>query len=455
MALEARIAAAIKKAHLLQKDVGYVLMGSDGAPLAAQNEDELFVVASNDKIVTTSSALALLGADFTWTTTLLTKGALSGDTLEGDLLVKGTGDPNISGRDHDADALFLFRLWAEALRAKGIRRVTGSIVLDDSAFDRTYVHPTWSERFKSAWFGAEISALSFADNCVLVQLEAPKNAGTPVRVIVYPPTSYVDVIGHCVATRGKGVWGIKRHPDKNIVYVTGNLKAGSSPDAVWIPVHEPALYFGTVLRETLAAEGITVGAPKLATAPLQPGPDVSTIHTFTSRLLDSIVITNKRSQNFYAEQILKTIGQKRSGVGSFESGIAAVEEHLRSLGIARGQYHYTDGSGLSSDNRFTPRQLATILRAASASSWAEAFKDSLPTSGVDGTLEHRMTEEALRERVHAKTGFLQGVSTLSGYLDLGDSSYPFSILVNAENASKQQMDDLEAAILRIVVRELP
>ncbi|MFN7974088.1 MAG: D-alanyl-D-alanine carboxypeptidase/D-alanyl-D-alanine-endopeptidase [Acidobacteriota bacterium] len=448
---EHKVDEIARRHGLSDGQLGFALLAPDGSLLAGREPDAPMVPASNNKILTTAAALDTLGPGFTWTTTLYRRGVKDGSTLAGDLWVKGTGDPNISGRDHDASTTFLFERWATALKAAGITRVAGDLLLDDFAFDRTWVHPSWPEKFWSAWFGAETSALSLSDNCVAVQIHAPARPQR-VDVSIYPETSYVSVLNNCMATRGRprGEFGIKRHPESNVIYVTGNVRAGASPEAVWIPVHQPTLFFGTVLRESLERAGIALDG-EIREAPLPDASQLVEVDRFTSRLDASVRITNKRSQNFYAEQILKTMGAELHGLGSFENGLDAVERYLsRCAGVAAGSYHHADGSGLSRDNRFSPHAIASVLRAIGGASEGPAFLDSLPISGVDGTLEKRMVSGALAGRVRAKTGYLAEVSSLSGYLERGEDRLPFSILINAPKP-KPEMEDVEERILEVVL----
>lgn len=454
---EEHLGKALRKADVPSEAVGFVVLGSDGAPLWQRHADVPMIVASNNKLVTTAAALSLLGTDHVWETAFGIQGRVVGTTLEGDLWVRGTGDPNISGRDHDGDALFLFRRWAEMLRSSGITRVTGDLVLDDSAFAGERTHPTWLERYREAWFGAESSALELSDGCVSIELVSPGKAGRPVTVATYPDTAYVTLVNSAAAVaRRKDDWSISRHPVANIVYISGSLRTGERPDAVWIPVREPTYYFGAVLSEELHRAGVGIdGAVRRGSLePLALGR--RTLDTHTSRLAESVVVTNKRSQNLYAELILKTMGARRSGIGTFATGTAAVADWLgRCVGIGEG-YHQVDGSGLSYENRFRPGDLAALLAHMQRTPEGDVLESSLPISGVDGTLRARFSDPELYARIRAKTGFLAGVSGLSGYLETRSGlSLPFSILVNAPDLPKERMEEVEDAILREVFRQLP
>jgi D-alanyl-D-alanine carboxypeptidase/D-alanyl-D-alanine-endopeptidase (penicillin-binding protein 4) len=212
-----------------------------------------------------------------------------------------------------------------------------------------------------------------------------------------------------------------------------------------------------VLADELARAGITIeGEVRRGVAP-ELSVNRRTLDTNTSRLAESVVITNKRSQNLYAEMILKSLGRQASGVGTFATGTDAVARWLeRCVGIPRDVYHQVDGSGLSYENRFAPEVLARILAHMASTPEGAALDASLPVSGVDGTLHARFSDPELYARIHAKTGFLQGVSGLSGYLlTRGGATLPFSILVNAPDVTKVEMEVVEDAILRELVRQLP
>lgn len=453
---DAHLEKVQKKARVPTGGVGFVVMDEQGRPIWQRNSAVPYILASNNKVVTTAAALSILGVDHVWETAFGMQGRVIGTELDGDLWVKGSGDPNISGRDHDGDALFLFRRWADALRAAGVSRVKGDLLLDDSAFAGDRTHPTWLERYREAWFGAETSALVLSDGCVSIEITRPSTSA--VAVGSYPPSAYVTLVSSiAAAAKRKADWSITRHPIANIVYVSGRLRAGDSPEPVWIPVREPTFYFGAVLAEELARHGVALDG-EIRRAELSDIPiDRRTLDTNTSRLADSIVITNKRSQNLYAEMILKSLGRRRSGVGTFATGTAAVAEWLeRCVGIPPDLYHQVDGSGLSYENRFTPGALARILAHVASTPEGAALEASLPVSGVDGTLRARFADPELYARIRAKTGFLQGVSGLSGYLDTeSGAKLPFSILINAEEVTKDRMEAVEDAILREVYRQIP
>mgnify|MGYP005837736129 CR=1 FL=1 len=398
------------------------------------NADELLITASNTKLATTAAALELLGPDYEFRTTVSALGKLQPDgVLAGDLLVVGRGDPSISGRFHDGRPIAVLERWAEAVAAAGIKSIRGGIVADDTFFDRQHVHPSWPQNQFQAWYCAPVSALSFNDNCVRVVVRPGPHPGAPAIAGTEPPTPFFELISSCTTSRarvGESRVAVNRRLGTNRITVSGSVRAQGAPFTTWITVHEPALYTASVFAEVLRARGIAVAGPvRLLTPPLKPEPPGATeLLTTTSSLKEAVVVANRNSQNFYAEQILKTLGREKTGKGTWPGGVEAVEGFLRAAGV-KGTFVYSDGCGLARTNRFSPRQLVQLLRHANGRRWGGLYLRSLAEPGGEGTLSRRL--DALQGRLFAKTGYIQGVSALSGYVESrGQRLLAFSILVN-------------------------
>lgn len=402
-----------------------------GEPIYSYNADELRVIASNTKLFTTAAALHYLGPAFAFETPLLARGRIEGGVLHGDLAVVGRGDPTFSER-FTLDPYAAFRGWARALRERGVFRVTGDLLLVHGYFADGEVHPDWPRDQLSKWYEAPVAALSFNDNCVWVRV-SPTGAGRG-RVDLLPEVGLFTVENLTrtgPSSRHHQVTLTRRHGSSTIE-ARGYVWDRARPLDAWVTVPDPVAWFGAALEAGLAEEGVRIAGGR---RPLErlPSGGWERIAAHRTSILDTVQVINKRSQNFFAESLLKTLGAERCGEGTWEAGVEEVARFLEEeVGIARGGYRMADGSGMSRGNRFSAAQLVGLLRHMYYHRWGRAFLQSLPYSGEPGlSWERRLAQEPYRENVYAKTGTLTGVSTLSGYAK-GRSGrlYAFSILGN-------------------------
>jgi serine-type D-Ala-D-Ala carboxypeptidase/endopeptidase (penicillin-binding protein 4) len=446
-ALTQQVQAALRTAPGLGV---HVVDLQSGASVYGYAPDELRVLASNTKLFTTAAALDSFGPGHLFETRFVLRGSVQGGVLQGDLGVVGGGDPNISGRSFDGDSFAVFRQWARALRERGIRRVTGDVYLAHGLFAGPVIHPDWPRDQLSSWYEAPVDALSFNDNCILVRV-GPGRLGSLAQVEIVPPVRLlrIDNTSRTVASRKSHRVAVSR--DGDLLRVSGAIFSGAGPLEVWVTVPDPARYFGAGLVAALASEGIEV-AGRLRPVPQLPGPVWERVSAFRSDLLTALQVTNKRSQNFYAEALFKGLGARRCGVGSWPEGARAVSEFLAGVGIPRGSFQMSDGSGMSRHNRFTPRQVTLLLRHMYFHPAGSEFAKTLPYGGEDnGSWNKRLAAYPYRGNVYAKTGTLVGVSALSGYAKaVSGRTYAFSILGNRTAgawAAKQAEDRIVMALI--------
>lgn len=440
-ALERAVGAEMTRALKDTASMGvHVVELDSGETVYAYSPDEPRVIASNMKLFTTAAALDSFGAGYFYETRFLMRGNLRGEVLQGDLGVVGSGDPQISGRNYDGDAYGPFRQWARELRDKGVRRVSGDLWLSHGLFKGPLVHPDWPREQLNSWYEAPVAALSFSDNCILVRV-SPGRAGKPAVVETVPPVPLFQVES-TATTRSKGRGSLAINRAGSILYVRGSINQTSGPFETWITVPDPVLYFGSALRAALAEEGVEIEGSLRPVAQL-PGEVWERVGVLRSDLLTAVRTTNKRSQNFYAESLVKKLGAKRCNEGSWEGGARAVSEFLVSLGIPRGSFKIADGSGMSRGNRFSPRHLTTLLRHMFFHPLGREFAQSLPYGGEDmGSWKRRLAAPPYRGNVFAKTGTLAGVSSLSGYAKaVSGKSYAFSILIIGSRGNARGAQD--------------
>lgn len=445
---------------------GIYARDASGKVLASHHAGMRLMPASNRKLITTGVALHALGADFRFQTGLGYTGVLQEDgTLDGDLYILGGGDPTIGTQDTTialkADALFW--KWKTLLREKGIRRIHGRIIGDGSSMEGLLEHPTWDFNDTGTYYGTGGNALCFYENTIDMEVAATRE-GEPISLRqTYPETPWMHVTNFGVTgpagsgnslylyttdlapyAQMRGVFGVDRQPKKE---GTAN-KYGALTCAY---------YFWKNLRET--GWEVTGGYAHVSRAGYIQGPDfeekdlagtpVQIGFTESPRLADIARITNVRSDNFYAESMLRYMGEKATGIAEYDSCLVAESVVLKDLGLNLDQVCLVDGSGLSGNNLVTPEWMVNFLDAMRKSPAFPAFLASLPKPG-EGTLSPIRFPGC--DRVRMKSGSFTGTLCYSGYIldEAGKPAVTFSILTNNSLASTSQV----RAVLMQMVRRL-
>ncbi len=415
--------------------------------------DEPLIIASNTKLFTTAAALDRLGPGYFFETNVLLRGDLRGGSLQGDLAVVGGGDPNISGRHYEGDSLAVFRTWAHSIKDKGVQVIEGDVFLVHGYFEPPQVHPDWPKDQLSRWYEAPVEALSFNDNCILVRVWPGKGIGAPARVETVPslPLFRVRNSASTVGSSRQHKVIVDRVNGSNVITVAGSVFQHAAPVETWVTVPDPLAYFAAALRQAFEEEGLRLTGRVLFSRHL-PVAHWEWAAGYRTDLMTTAEVINKRSQNFFAESLLKLMGAELCGEGSWEAGRQVVEEFLEQLAIESGTYELADGSGMSRKNRFSARQLTSLLRFMYFHPRGRDFLLTLPYSGEPGLKwERRLAEQPYRGNVFAKTGSLLGVSTLSGYIKARSGKiYAFSILCN-RTRSNWRAQRAQDQIVRAVV----
>ena len=429
---------------------------STGEIVYEENQNKSFMPASNLKLYTTSAALTELSPEFKYLTTLETDGTISNGVLSGDLYLKGSGDPTICGRYNGGNVVLTFQQWADSLKAKGIKEVDGNIVGDNGAFDGSPYGSGWAADYETDWYAAQIGGIVFNDNCVDMTVTAGDSIGAPAKVSWNPPTDYINVINETITTPPDSTppgYYITFHRtwNTNVVRVSGNFPMNQPPWHESISVNNPALYAVTVMKEVLQQEGIKVDGKveDIREAATKPDYAAATIlATYTSPALSEIVTTiNKRSQNLYAEQLFRTMGMVFYGHGNMGTGRAVAYPLFTRWGIDTTRIQMHDGCGLSPDDMVSPSSTVAVLTAMYHSKIFKPFYESLPIAGIDGSLRYRMKGTAAENNVHAKTGTIEHVSSLSGYVtDKDGQMFVFSIMVNHYTVPTSLAEKLEDSV---------
>ncbi|HEX8672954.1 MAG TPA: D-alanyl-D-alanine carboxypeptidase/D-alanyl-D-alanine-endopeptidase [Longimicrobium sp.] len=425
-----------------------------GETLYRRNAEKLFVPASNQKIVTGASALETLGPDFRYPTALEAEGPVRDGVLAGNLVVRGSGDPTISARFGGVRPLF--RAWADSLRARGITRIAGAVVGNDDVFDDVALGRGWAWDDLDASYSAEVGGLQLNEGYVTVRVGPGPTPGAPAIITLEPATAYLPVTVNATTGAPGSARNVEatRAPLGPGIVVTGTAPSDSTPEEIEVAVRDNTLFFAHVLREALIEAGIRVDGPALdddarpdtarrATTPLF-------VHT-SPPMPEVLAAFLKPSQNQYGEILLKTMGRRIRNAGTAQAGLAVEDSLARAWQLPRGGFRAADGSGLSRYNLVAPEHLVALLERMTRSPNYAVFYAAMPVAGVDGTLRNRMKGTPLAGNVHAKTGTLSGVRSLSGYLTTAAGErMVFSILVNNHTLSAAAADRLaEAALLRV------
>ena len=426
----------------------YIESLSDSKVIFNQNEHKLFVPASNMKLFTSAASLVRLGKQFRYQTIIGTDSALSDSILAGNLIIRGVGDPSISGKFYDGDILACFNNWADSLKNRGIIKITGNLIGDNSYFESDILAEGWNWDDEPFWYSAQPSALSFNDNCVDFKVNAGNKPGVPVSVVQAPSIGYLGVENKATTSSADSLaqLNITRARAQNIVQISGTLPFKSETVNESITVENPAEYFLKTFKQVLQNKGIKVQGK-------------TEIHSVNTAILDTLFIhyspelaelvkeLNKISHNFYAEQLLKTLGARYGEEGSFKKGSEIVSKWLYSQGVAPSEFIMVDGSGLSRMNMLTPLSTATLLRRMYNSKDFSVFYESLPIAGVDGTLKNMMRNSAAQGNVHAKSGTMRHIRNLAGYVrDKNNNPYLFVIMVNNHSVPVAYIKKLQSEI---------
>jgi len=385
------------------------------------------VPASNLKLITTSAIMEKLGPDFKFRTLLLSDGQ--------DLILVGDGDPSFGDADMlkkvGWDVNTVFQTWAAGLAQRKLGPVR-RLLVDDSIFDSTFIHPNWPADQVQKHYVAEVAGMNLNANVADIFVK-PTSSGQIVRYLTDPPTRYFSIKNSCISGGENAIW-LSREPDTNALILRGSASQANDVP-VTVTIHDPPMYAATLLAETLQANGISVGSvsrDRTFRQRYERGDSSLTLLAVHQTPLTQVMArANKESINLYAECMSKRLGAAVFGEGSWPKGAAATGEFLQQLGVPVEQYKLDDGCGLSKQNAISANLMTTVLAHDFYSPNAKSFMDTMAVVGVDGTMAERFKGTDLRGRVLAKSGFVNGVSCLSGFLHAKDNNwYGFAILFN-------------------------
>lgn len=446
--LSVEVRRAVGGLRLGKAHVGIsVVDAATGDVLASLNADDKFAPASNMKLLTSGAAMLTLGADFAFRTELLRDGERlilkgSGDPALGDSVVLERSEPRLTVED-------VLTMLVTAAKKAGMTRVS-EIIVDDRIFDREFTNSTWAARHLNKGYGAQVSGLNFHANVLSIYTQPnPQGIGTPPLLRLEPLADWLPmtVKAQTVKEQKNTAWA-SRDADSNAFTVFGEVGV-SSQSAADLVLNSTPTFVGELLAHRLAAAGLASSPPPSRLAATDEKlPTPRAIGVITTPIHEVLTRCNTDSENLYAEALMKRMGHAvTKEPGSWENG-ASVLRMLLSQRIgpkAAADTAIADGSGLSDQNRITPETMTRWLVVVAETKGGSDFVSSLAQPGKPGTLHHRFKGTTLKNELRGKSGFINGVRCLSGYLTHPQTGrrVTFSILVNDINTREETEDAMK------------
>ena len=434
---------------------------ASGKTLYSRDAGQLFIPASNMKLFTTAAALEKLGPDFAFRTTVESDAPPDAEGRVERLYLVGRGDPNLgprrlpyvyespqqlrqSGPESRADKVF--QELADQVKARGVREVAGDLVADDSYYIWEPFSSNWAADDLQWGYGAPVTALAFNDNALALHVRPAAKPGSPAEVWLDPVPDYYRLnnrVETSAAGSAKRIY-VERLPGSRELDVWGQIPLDAGDDGDTVAINDPPQLIGEIFRRALEARGIAVrgrvevrhysrleAATMADPFPKLPPRPVLAEHA-SLPLREDIKTTDKESLNLHAEMLLRTMARELQNYGSLTVGLEILKAFCAQIGIEPGETFFSDGSGLSREDLVAPQAIVKLLVFMAHSPRFGVFWDCLPEAGVDGTLAERFTGTPAKGRIHAKTGTVEHVNALSGYMDLPSGKrLVFSILGNS------------------------
>jgi D-alanyl-D-alanine carboxypeptidase/D-alanyl-D-alanine-endopeptidase (penicillin-binding protein 4) len=470
----------------------------DGKFLYQHNGDKLMQPASNTKLFTTAAALALIGTDYKFQTTVeAAAGPDSKGRITGDLVLVGRGDPNLSARvlpfkdktELQGSTTQALEDLADQVVKSGVKQIDGDVIGDDTYY--VWEFPDGWTRDDLQWdYGAPVSALTLNDNSVFLDIAPGDKVGDRAAIKLDPASDYFQVNNRIVTTvaGSKKEIGIHRDPGSKQIELWGTIPIDAKTVGEEIAVEDPAEFAARIFRDLLVKRGVTVlgksyarhvvagdepalpepgggaqpaqgcsGANCAPTPAPVAGPVRVVLGMHESKpLYEDLRVTNKVSQNLHAELALRLLGKLKANNGSIAGGLSVLKGFLAQAGIQPDEYFFRDASGLSRETLATPEAFTKLLRYAYSQPWAEKYLDTLPRSAVDGGLRERLNHDHAKEHVRAKTGLYEHVRTLAGYAQTASGrNVAFSIMANNTLEGRHAIEVIDKIVDAIVEDKAP
>ncbi|HMO80395.1 MAG TPA: D-alanyl-D-alanine carboxypeptidase/D-alanyl-D-alanine-endopeptidase [Pyrinomonadaceae bacterium] len=471
--LSASIQQALERAEFRRAQIGFKVVSlASGTTIFDQNSEKYMMPASNMKNFTVAAALDRLGADYRIVTSIYAAGPVENGVVHGPVRIFGRGDISISYTFNNGNYFAGIDKVADAIIAAGVKRIEGDIIGDETYFRGSPLPTGWEWDDLQWYYGAEVSALPINDNVVNLSV-TPGPAGYPCLARMSPANLVVRVVNDCktVAAGNARTLKIEKKLDRNLIEISGELPVGNQGFSGFVSVSRPAEMFVSVLKQRLEEKGVVVAGrafPINTKSHIPQGLDTEIAKLESPPLSEIAARTMKPSQNMYTETLLWTLGEEERKridsptVGpsatphpaqrsSAELGIGLVKNFLMSAGVPEDGIIQYDGSGLSRHNLITPSAVVHLYTyMAKQSKHSQAWRDSLTIGGVDGTLRNRFRGTPGEANVRGKTGTINQVSALSGYITTaGGEQLVFSAVVNGVQETRMRVELIDEIVLML------
>lgn len=432
-----------------------------GQEIAAFNSEKLMVPASNMKLVTSAAILEELGPDFRYVTNIYGTGKLEGRTWVGDIHIVASGDPSINGDFYDDDDLYVFKQYAEQLRAAGIDSIRGNVFGNTSVFDGQHLPPDWDWYDLPFYYAAEVGPLSFNSNTVFLEVETSGKPGTKPGISWFPfNTDYVTFVNNQLITaRGTSYReSYRRMPGSNVITLGSRLPQGYVETEA-LTVSNPTMYFLDTFVKFLTYEGFGMDV-RFHEDPFPRGwehADYKLLASHESQPLSELLQkVNKDSDNLYAEMMLKTLAHHRKGgAGSIRTGEIAANQRFSIMKLDTNYVSFRDGSGLASTNLVSTGFLSGLLYAMTQSPNFAHYDSSMTIAGVDGTFRNRLRGTPLEGNLRGKSGTISRTRAFSGYVKTKSGKLvSFSMIANNFRVPARDIDRIHEALATIIFDSL-
>ena len=433
--VDAQVRAIVHAADLRQAQVSlFAADAATGDVLFDMDGDEPLIPASNMKLITSAAALRVLGPDFVFKTELKLLDPAADAAV---LCVKGDGDPAFGDpkllAEHGYDVDQLLAAWVAVTRNAGVRKVK-QLIVDDRVFDRELVHPDWPTNQLHKWYCAQVAGLNFQDNCFDIYVKPTKRGRSPI-ITIRPDSPFIETSNRAVTGKADTFWAARKLGSNTLIFHNQAKHERVTP--VHVTIHDPPTYFGRLLAHRLDQAGVEEMSVRLA-EPDERLAQGRVLHRHQSTMPVVLGRCNKDSQNLFGEALMKRMGHEATGTpGSWPNGAAALRRFLHErLGPRGAGVAIADGSGMSRNNRVPARLLVDLLVAMHQDpTLGPVYRESLSVAGHDGTLRKRFGR-TMTAQVYGKSGYINRVCTLSGYLvfeatdETPSRTIAFSLLFN-------------------------
>ena len=442
---------------------GIMVMDSRGNTVASWNPDLPLLTASTIKTISTGLILKALGPDYQFSTKIAHDGFIKNGVLYGNLYIVGGADPTLGSRDTVAIPVErIFEQWYTFISSAGIERINGSIVADDRFFTDEDIHPSWSWSNIGPSFGSGASGLSFCENSQFIRFVAGKNEGDDVIIeSVYPEVPGMIFINRLTTSSSSAKERVSYYVselDKK-GELRGSIPAGKDSSVLQISNKFGPLACAFEFDKFLTGKGIKITRDILYASDLQNVPNQDSLailgESFSPPLFSILNVTNRISNNFYAETFFKMLGKFYTGVGSYDSSRVAALRLMQDIGLKPRGYKQDDGSGLSRQNYVSARFFCKFFSKMKEFDIFDEYFVSFPQPGGPGTLKGVLgnSDPLKKSRIHAKSGSLSGVRCYAGYVEREDGEiWTFAILTNNYSVKTSAMQPGIEAFLESMIK---